>query len=219
MHLTAFDSLCHQHGRDSAELEAAYQSLDRNLASLLEAAGDSRDVIVFSDHSQINVHTILDPNDILVTLGLLQRMGNYYCPGESGCYIECGGGSAFFHAGKLAPQDADNVREKITQSKGFRRFLTERELREAGYFGAAFGFCAQSGYCYKAFGSAHKAQHGYPLDMPDSNVFYMARGFGLEPGVSHGGSLLDIAPLVSRRLNLELNIRDERNVHKNAKGK
>ena len=200
MHLTAYDSLCHKYGKGSDHLNIAYEALDRNLSVLLEAAGE-RDVIIFSDHSQINLHTELMLNDILVKEGLLLRKNGDYSPGESGCFIECCGGSAFFHKGNLPDGHVEEIQTIIEKSEGFRRFLTGEEIRDSGYEGVAFGFCAHAGYCYVATPHGNKADHGYPADMPDYNVFYMARGFGLPPGsVTQGGSLLDIAPMVSRRL-------------------
>ena len=205
IHLTAYDSLCHHNGRGSAALTAAYESLDRSLAILLDAAGEGREVILFSDHSQINVHTSLEPNNTLVTAGLLSRNNGGYSPGQSGCFVECCGGAAFFHAGTLPSKRVDKLRKCFKQSEGFRRFLTDMEMRESGRDNVAFGFCADAGYCYEAYASGEKANHGYPLDMPGYTMFYMARGFDLKPGsVIQGGSLLDIAPLAARRLGLDV---------------
>jgi len=205
IHLTAYDTLCHKYGKGSDAIKKAFEALNKNLGILLEAAGNSRDIIVFSDHSQINVHTVLTPNSILTDMGLLHRSGDSYIPGESGCYIECCGGSAFFHEGKLSSHRVDELCDNIRQSDGFRRFLTREEMRESGREDAKFGFCAKAGYCYESYSSKEKANHGYPLDMPDYTVFYMVRGSGFDPGTAvQGGSLLDIAPLVAKRLGLNL---------------
>jgi len=205
MHLTAYDSICHEHGKGSDALLPAIESLDRNLAILLEAAGDDRDVMILTDHSQINVHTSLQPNDILIKEGLMDRNADEYIPGDSNCYIECCGGSAFFHAGRLPQNRIDGIYAIIEKSEGFRRFLSDDEMSCSGYGDAAFGFCALPGYSYVAFGPGHTAEHGYPPDTPDYKVFYMARGFGLRPGsTTDGGSLLDIAPLAAKRLGLTL---------------
>ena len=207
IHLTAYDSLCHKHGKGSGPLKQAFDSLDSNLSLLLEAAGEDRDVILFSDHSQINLHTYIEPNNILVEAGLIGREGDVYIPGESGCFFECCSGSAFFHAGALPDGRVEELREIIGQNEGFRRFFTREELTKSGYDGAAFGFCAEAGYCYAAFTHSHKADHGYPTDIPGYSVFYMARGLGLTPGaVAQGGSLLDIAPRVSKALGISLTI-------------
>ena len=204
IHLTAFDFLCHEHGKGSPELIKAYEALDKNLAALLKAAGDQRDIILFSDHSQINVHTVVDPNKELVDRGYLISDTRGYLPGEYSCFFECCGGSAFFHKGTLAPDVIEDIRNIITRSKGFKRFLSHEELRISGYDHACFGFCAKPGYCYGKNQSKEKANHGYPLDMPAYNVFYMIKGKGIKPGVNQNGSLLDIAPFAAERLGVNL---------------
>jgi len=202
MHLTAYDTICHEYGPGSAETQTAFEAMDANLAVLLDAADDD-DVIVFSDHAQIEIHTVTDPNSILVNEGLIFRTGNGYQSGESGCFFELAGGSAFFHAGKLDVKRIEDLRSLAVKSEGFYRFLTAGEMRETGRNEAAFGICAKAGFCYEISGKMKKGNHGYPLDMEDYKVFYMVKGFGLKPGaVTYGGSLLDIAPLVIRRINL-----------------
>jgi hypothetical protein len=202
VHLTAYDSFCHDHGRDSGALETAFQAMDRNLGILLDAAGDD-DIVLFSDHSQLNVHTVLDPNMELVRAALLQKTNDSYVSCDSGCFFECSGGSAFFHAGSLNAVLIEKMRFCIEKSEGFRRFLTSEEIHESGMGHTAFGFCAKAGFCYEVFGTEKKGNHGYPLDMSDYSVFYMVRGCGLKPGNAvYGGSLLDIAPLVIKRLGI-----------------
>ena len=204
IHLTAYDSLCHKYGRDSEELDIAYRSLDNNLKRLLDVTSDDRDVIIFSDHAQINVHTSISPNKLLVEMGFLHWDGDNFLPGDSGCHFACCGGSAFFHAGGLSSELVGGVRNKIAQSEGFRRFLTDEEMQMSGQ-NAVFGFCPLAGYCYEGFSTGHKATHGYPLDMPDYTVFYMARGDGFIPGkVVTGGSVLDVTKIVSQRLGLDM---------------
>ncbi|MCL2042957.1 MAG: ectonucleotide pyrophosphatase/phosphodiesterase [Treponema sp.] len=209
IHLTACDFLCHEHGRhhegtENPALTKAFESLDKNLDALLKAAGDERDIILFSDHSQINVHTVVDPNVILKFRGLLPSSNDGYIPGEHGCYFECCGGSAFLHKGTLPSETVENIRTAIEQSEGFRRFLSPDELLASGYSHAAFGFCAKVGYCYGKPQSGVKANHGYPLDMPDYSVFYIIKGMGIQPGLMDNGSLLDIAPFAAKRMGLNL---------------
>ena len=200
IHLTAYDSLCHKNGKGSGAMDTAMESLDRNLGKLLDISGGG-DVLVFSDHSHKNVDTYLEPNKVLTDAGLLGRGGDIYLHGEHGCFFECCAGSAFFHSGSLGAGEVCEVRGKIEKSEGFGRFLTDEEMLVSGYSEVSFGFCAKDGYCYAAFAPGHKADHGFPVDTPDYQVFYMARGFGLSPGsVAQTGSLLDIAPLAASRL-------------------
>ena len=204
VHLTAYDELCHIYGRNSPELDIAYKSLDKNLKRLLASIDNDRDVIIFSDHAQLNVHTSINLNKMLVKMGLLSWDGEKFLPGENGCYIENCGGVAFFHAGSLSVSAVKEMQNKISKSEGFNRFLTHDEMQNAGQT-SAFGFCALEGFCYESFSKQHKATHGYPLDMPDYSVFYMIRGKGFTPGkVIGGGNILDITNLISQRLGLSL---------------
>jgi len=208
VHLTAYDSLCHDHGKKSAELETAFNALDKNLSVLLAAADsvNEDDIILFSDHSQLNVHTVVDPNLELVRRNLIKQTPDGYLPGENNCFFELCGGSAFFRAGTLNEDHIKELRLYIEQNESFRRYLTQDEINQSGMCKSRqglFGFCAKEGYCYEIAGTVKKGNHGYPLDMNDYNVFYMAKGCGLEPNtVKKGGSLLDIAPLVRKRLGL-----------------
>jgi hypothetical protein len=200
MHFTAYDSLCHRHGEDFAVLDRALAVMDEGLGNLLEAAGDETPVILFSDHAQLPVAATALPNDLLVELGLLRRDGEgEYQPGETGCFIECCGGSAFVHPGKL--QNIGPIREKLEKSPGFNRWLSGAELREAGRGELPAGFCALPGWQYGAFDKGEKAQHGYPVDYEGYQVFYAVRGPPVRRGLRvQGGSLLDIAPLALRLL-------------------
>jgi len=232
VHFTAYDTLCHKYGKNDDMHKMAFEALDRNLKALLDVAEE--DVIIFSDHGQLNVHTIVRPNDILVDMGYLQKNDNMimddakgsaknnakdnakgnvkggvtdgtYMMGESGCFVESCGGCAFLHVGKLTEVQISDVSDRIKNGEGFHRFLSPDEMRESGNDGAALGFCAKEGYCYENYPSGHKATHGYPVDTPGYTVFYMARGCGLTPGTNaNGGSLLDIAPLVANYMGLDL---------------
>ena len=211
VHLTAYDAFCHKYGNNSPELDAAFEVMDKNLAALLEAAGDGRDIILFSDHSQIDVHTYIDPNRTLVEMGLLKLGSGGYMDSAADikervgcCYFECCGGAAFFHGGDLPGGRVEHVRDHIGGSEGFSRFLTPEEMSAAGYAHASFGFSAKDGFCYGPVGSQSKANHGYTPDRPGYSVFYMAKGKGIERSKSSRGSLLDIAPFAAKRLGVEL---------------
>ncbi len=187
MHLTAFDSLCHQYGTEAPELEKAMDALDNNLKALLEAAGDEYTVIIFSDHSQLDVSHVMLPNEGL---------------GENGGFVECCGGSAFFHPGS---GDVEAVREKLAQEEGFNRFLTREEMAVCGRAELPFGMAAKPGFVYEAFHSGEKANHGYPADYEDYSVFYLAKGPKFKSGLRlTGGSLLDITPLARKILELNM---------------
>ncbi|MDR1263877.1 MAG: ectonucleotide pyrophosphatase/phosphodiesterase [Oscillospiraceae bacterium] len=200
VHLSCYDALRHQNPGGSPQLDEAYASLDENLGALLSAIDNDTVVIIFSDHAQLDVHTVLTPNDVLVGMGLLDASDAGYAIGDHRCYIECCGGSAFFHPGSLAPFDTTAVLESIAASEGFSHLLTDEEMRISGRSDLPFGFSAKPGYSYNnvkpGAEPALKGNHGYPLDIAGYDVFYAVRGAGSIPGETRrGGTLLDIAPL------------------------
>jgi predicted AlkP superfamily pyrophosphatase or phosphodiesterase len=196
VHFTAYDTLCHEGGETEAVIEKAFAALDENLGTLLDAAeavGEETAVMLFSDHAQINVHTVVTPNDLLVVTGLLQKDRRDYRPGNA--FFECAGGSAFLHGKDLASQTVHHIRDLVLRTEGFYRFLTESEMRECGHADLPFGFCAKRGYCYENYPKTIKSQHGYPPDYDQYSVFYLVRRNGGSNKQKRGGSLLDIAPL------------------------
>ncbi|MDR2655144.1 MAG: ectonucleotide pyrophosphatase/phosphodiesterase [Oscillospiraceae bacterium] len=199
MHWTAYDTLCHKYGEESAVKEAL-PALDKNLGLLLNAAGDGASVILFSDHAQIDLKHEILPNDILVGMGLLKKAPEKGYE-EGATYIECCGGSAFMHPGRAGFDMLKEIRRRIQELEGFERFLTTDELLECGRPELPFGFCAKPGFSFEIFGKGEKGQHGYPRGYDNYGVFYMARGQYVPQGRSvSGGSLLDIAPIAVRLL-------------------
>lgn len=205
MHLTAFDTLCHTYGRSREKLLPALASLDENLGLLLEAAGPDCAVVVFSDHSQLNVENIVLPNDWLAARGLIEKTSDGYAPGPSGCFVECCGGCAFFHAGSLAGAEIDAARAEIERSEGFGRFLTADEMDSSGHAAQPFGFAAAPGYSYDTYAASEKANHGYPVDYENYGVFYMVRAAGFAPGARRqGGDIIDITRIAADILNIDM---------------
>ena len=195
VHLTRSDSLGHELGPGPETSALIYEAMDKSLGVLLDAAGGETEVIAFSDHGCKAVHTEPAPNDLLKDMGLF---------GED-CFFECCGGSVFLHAGALPEPKLLAVREKAEDLEGFSRFLTDDEMSESGRKGLPFGFGFLPGYSAEPLPTGHKGNHGYPLDVPDYNVFYAIRGRGFSPGAARtGGSLLDIAPIAASLLGVDM---------------
>lgn len=204
VHFTAYDTLCHLNGLDSQELDKAFEALDQNLGTLLEAAREDVNVIVFSDHAQLPSKKDVLPNKMLAReFSYTNESKNGY--NMSKCYFECCGGSAFFHNVSLGDGAVEKIKEETAKLIGFNRFLTDEEMRISGRSNEAFGFCVKPEYGIHDFVSYEKANHGYPLDYDDYDVFYMGCGPNFKTGASaEGGSLLDIAPLACEILGLTM---------------
>jgi predicted AlkP superfamily pyrophosphatase or phosphodiesterase len=171
MHLTAYDSFCHQYGRGSAETLEALRKMDAFLGSLSEACGKDTTVIVFSDHAQLNVHTAVDPNRMLEMLGYLEYHEDGTVSNERAVFQNEDGSSFFFNRG-LGPEQIELVRDAVLADPSVERLLSESEMRESGYQGIAeFGICAKPGFYFRAVNN-EKATHGYPTDYPNYRVFF-----------------------------------------------
>ena len=171
MHLTAYDSLCHEFGRGSEQTMMALREMDENLGQLYDASGKDTTAIVFSDHAQLNVHTAVDPNRILEMLGYLTYHENGTVTDAQGVFQNCDGSSFFFNRG-LDPDLVGLVKDAVLADIAVERLLTDAEMAESGYAGKAeFGICAKPGYYFKA-ANVEKATHGYPTDYPNYRVFF-----------------------------------------------
>ena len=171
MHLTAYDSLCHEFGRGSEQTMMALREMDENLGQLFDASGKDTAAIVFSDHAQLNVHTAVDPNRILEMLGYLTYHENGTVTDAQGVFQNCDGSSFFFNCG-LDPDLVGLVKDAVLADIAVERLLTDEEMSESGYAGKAeFGICAKPGYYFKA-ANVEKATHGYPTDYPNYRVFF-----------------------------------------------
>ena len=204
VHFTVFDTFCHEHGIDAPMLDIALDVLDANLGKLLAAAGDETDIILFSDHAQLDVSHMLLPNELLLRAGYIETDvdGAYRRGSGAGGFFECAGGCAFLHPGRLDAAQVGKLRVEIAAADGFARFLTEEEMRTCGHEHCAFGFAARPGWSCESYPKKEEANHGYPLDNDAYKVFYMTAAPGFAPGESVGGSLLDIAPMAAEIMGL-----------------
>ncbi len=171
MHLTAYDSLCHEYGRNSEQTRTALREMDHNLGMLYDASGQDTSVIVFSDHSQLNVHTAVDPNRLLEMMGYLTYHEDGTVTDARAFFQNCDGSSFFFNRG-LETEQIELIRDAVLADTSTERLLTEAEMKESGYSGKAeFGICAKPGYYFRAVHN-EKATHGYPTDYPNYAVFF-----------------------------------------------
>ena len=173
VHLLAYDGLRHKFGM-SAGLEAARLSLDESLGRLMDAAPTNARFIVFSDHSHLDVQHNIDLRPIY----------------SDALYEQCGG-CAFF---TRAVQDIEN-------QPWFGRYLTQDEMNVSGYAArAAFGVAAKPGYSLSR--GKYAANHGYPADYENYQVFFAASNLrhGME-NLPHG-DIRNVAALIARELDL-----------------
>ncbi len=171
MHFTAYDTLCHENGRGSEAALNGLRAMDEYFGLLLDVIDKDTVVVGFSDHAQLNVNAVFDPNSVLGGMGFLNYHADGTCSDEKAAFQNAGGCSFFINK-ELTDEQVKAVRERVLANEAIRRELTEDEMAESGYTGtAAFGICAKQGYHFGPASSYEKATHGYPLDMPDYHVF------------------------------------------------
>ena len=174
MHLTAYDSMCHKYGKGTPETDDALREMDMMLGMLADRAGFSEGkttVIVFSDHSQLNVHTAVDPNRILDVLGYLRYKEDGTVTDARAFFQNCDGSSFCFNR-ELDEDQLELVKNAVLADTAVERLLSDEEMAESGYAGqAAFGVCAKRGFYFNAV-NLEKATHGYPTNYPDYDVFF-----------------------------------------------
>jgi len=175
VHLLAYDAIRHSVGM-APPLDAARASLDESLGRIMAAKRPGDAVLIFSDHGHI---------DIKHNINLAPIYGD-------GLYEQCGG-SAFFN------EDIKDIKEQ----EWFARFLTEEEMTRSGYKGrAVMGAAAKPGYSLSR--GRYMANHGYPIDYPDYQVFYAA--WGLARGIDNlpFDDIRNVTAIIQRELELDM---------------
>jgi len=206
IHLLDVDVTKHREGAFSTEAAEALQRLDTRIGTILDAAETgprSKDtsVIIFSDHSCMDVHTAIHPNTLLKESGIPPEVA----------YFHCSHGCCFLNIFRPEQRkDIDIFLERFRTIPGVARDLTQEEMLVSGADQEfELGFAAAKGY---TFGHFSKGQHGYPLDNDKYQVFYVASGPDIPAGrVGEGGSLLDVCPLAVDTLGLNKWPMDGRN--------
>lgn len=198
LHLLDVDVTKHRFGATSGEAEKALQRTDERLGNLLDALDkssrrDETTVLIFSDHSCMDVHTAIHPNDLLKEAGISLTDAFFHCS-HGCCFLK------MIH--REQEPEVLAFLEKFSQNPAVSRALTQEEMHTSGADQEFFrGFAAKKGY---AFGHFSKGQHGYTLDNPQYQVFYTACGPEIPEGIlSEGGTLLDVCPLAVDVLGLD----------------
>ena len=201
MHLTAYDSMCHKYAKGTPETDDALREMDMMLGMLADRAGFSEGkttVIVFSDHSQLNVHTAVDPNRILDVLGYLRYKEDGTVTDARAFFQNCDGSSFCFNR-ELDEDQLELVKNAVLADTAVERLLSDEEMAESGYAGqAAFGVCAKRGFYFNAV-NLEKATHGYPTNYPDYDVFFAVSESWPEP---ESRSILDVTKAARKILEI-----------------
>lgn len=214
LHLTDVDAQKHRHGTRSVQASDALRRMDARLGLLFSALGEAGmseqcSIILFGDHSMLDVNQALNFNRLFESKGLL-RLDRRGRVAEWRAWLKCCGGTAFLYLRDNNDAWALNTARECLQqiidstSGGVKRFLDGEELRLSGFAKECpLGIEADAGYEFNELKGSHKANHGYSLKQEDYKIFYAAAGSGVNEGAElSGGCLTDIAPLAAGLLDI-----------------
>lgn len=166
LHLTAYDDACHRFGKYSEQSKEALLTLDRNLGRILKVVEPDTEVIVFSDHCQLNYSSFCDPDK--------STMNDFANHGHMRFFFYYCGGTCFCFPRLISERRLCDLKSFCLGLEGVQRLVTENEMASSGFLaaGAAFGLCAREGYVFdKAI--VEKAEHGYSLDRNHYGTFIL----------------------------------------------
>lgn len=184
VHFTHYDTNTHLYGKYSEESFEALDFLDLNVGRMIAEVDDETLVIIMSDHSQLNTHTTINPND-----SKLYDEGYYFLTG----------GSCFFVPENLTKDQVEAEKQRVLSIEGVDRLLTDKEMHDSAYDTiGSFGLSASIGYRFGT--SPYKADHGYTLDRENYDTFVITS----KKQSINCESVLDVSKIISSYLGFEL---------------
>lgn len=218
VHLVTVDHFEHEQGRDGDKVRAAIAGVDRAIKTIREAvikAGIEKNTtfIVTGDHGFVDIHAALAPNVLLAKAGLYDPKK----PESWKAYFHPSGGGAFL---QLKDKNDQQTKEKVLQllqalppaQRNAFIIKTREELDAVGADAtAAFALAGQQGYTFSAAATGEFVRagkggtHGFFPDFKEIQTGFVAFGKGIKQGaVVPRMGLVDIAPLISKLLNLDM---------------
>lgn len=225
VHFMDVDANKHFYGAHSLEAQDAIQRLDARVGRFLARRAarqdaDKIDLVLLSDHSQMDAPHFLYPLDVFAEKDWLEEENGtvpFYL-----AYPHSAGGLCYIYTA------SDFRLEEVPRLRTFLQKYAEREEGiQALFFAPKEGFCesdpnafaileAKEGYCFSEFfrhretakqeAAVHRANHGYSPDHPNYDAVFFGLGPSFLPGASlqERQSLLDIAPTLAHIADLPL---------------
>ncbi|MDH3522509.1 MAG: ectonucleotide pyrophosphatase/phosphodiesterase [Acidobacteriota bacterium] len=223
VHLIEADEFQHETGRSGDLVRRAVAAADRAISQMVEAAEragilERTAFLVAGDHGHVERQIEIRPNVWLVEAGLMAAVPDR---GAWRATFHTSGAAAFLHLADPGDQAAAAAARAVVEARprGERKLfqLLDRAAldRLAAAPEAAFALVANPGADFQAapegpaLRPASGATHGHLFEFPEIYTGFVGWGAGLRAGRGvHEIGLEDLAPLVARLLDLELEAPD-----------
>ncbi|MBX6363006.1 MAG: alkaline phosphatase family protein [Gemmatimonadetes bacterium] len=223
VHLIAIDHIQHQLGLSNPEVRRAVGAADRAIGQILEVIErlglrDRTAFAITGDHGEVDIHTELRPNVLLVDAGLMEARPDR---GRWRATFHATGGAAFLRLRDAGDEEAVVAVRRLLDGlrRGERRLFTILERDALDRIGAdpeaPFALAARPGITItdapggRLVQGARGAGHGYDPHYPEMNTGFVGSGAGFRKGaVAPLLPLENIAPLVATLLGLDFDAPD-----------
>lgn len=219
VHFIAVDDYKHRYGSKSPKIKEAVSSYNdriNNVLSLLKENNIDANLIVLSDHSQIDVHTAIKLNVLFNEKGYLKIRDDKIFKYKY--YMQEAGGSCYIYGKGNSAKDDEVLRKTLEdfneENKVFDFIITGQQAARLGADpSCVFMIEAKNGYF---FGNGHKgdiidesypghkATHGYDPRKENFSAVLFAYGPDIKNKSIDKAQLIDIAPTIDRLLALNL---------------
>lgn len=220
-HFIAVDEMKHNHGIHAQEVKDAILTYDeriRNVVELLESRNElaNTNLIVLSDHSQIDLKTGLRVNSFLNEKGYFKLKGGKI--NKFDAIMHEAGGAAYIYSKHMDHKSLNKLRAHLEEFRekyeGIEEIYTSEEAEAMGADPeCAFMLEAEAGYYFIQDMNGeivdhslphHKATHGYSPDKPNYSAVFFAIGPDFKNITIENANLVDIAPTISKAMDLGL---------------
>lgn len=220
-HFIAVDDYKHRFGANAPEVVEAITSYDARIQKALhfiEHFGRGQtSLVVLSDHSHIDLTTGLRLNKFFLDRGLLTVNPKGIVQKYEVIMHEAGG-SCYIYAKNQSPRAMTKLRDLLeefaAQTGGIRSILTAKEAEVRGTDpDCTFLLDAKDGYYFiqdvnggiiEETDHKYAANHGYDPDRTGYSAVFFGYGPAFRPTSLEDARLIDIAPTLSRIMDLRL---------------
>lgn len=221
IHMIAMDHQQHAHGTNSPELRSAVSVTDSLIGTIIQTVKDAgiwenTAVIFIGDHGHANTQATFAPNVYLAEHGLIKGK-------EWKAKFHAAGGSSFLYLkndeDKAVVDSVVSILENSSEYKeGAFRILDRKALNDMGAASnASLAIAMKEGITVRNGSTGetliHKdgtqSTHGYDPNYKSMYTAFIATGAGIaKHNIIEGMEVTDIAPLVAKLLNLDLDAPD-----------